>query len=72
MALPTATEVATLDYAMYGEPCVVVPAKSTIDTELMDIAMYGEPIVGNDGGGGGDPVTCPIMISGWGWSMGGF
>ena len=72
MAYPTPTELATMDYASLGEPAVDVPATSAVITATMDYAYLGGPFVVGDYAAGVGSVTCPIMISGWGWSMGGF
>jgi len=43
-----------------------------VDCGTFEYWQAGEqPPVYSEAGGGGD-ITCPIMISGWGWSMGGF
>lgn len=47
MALPTATQLATMDYAYLGRPYVKVATKSTIDLKTMDYAYLGEPFVSN-------------------------
>jgi hypothetical protein len=44
MALPSETDLATLDYAYLGQPFVQVEAKS-LDTETLDIAYLGAPFV---------------------------
>ena len=44
MALPSNTDLATLDIAYLGQPFVQVEAKS-LDTETLDIAYLGQPFV---------------------------
>lgn len=44
MALPSNTDLATLDVAYLGQPFVQVEAKS-LDTETLDIAYLGQPFV---------------------------
>ena len=47
MALPTKTNLQTMDYPFLGQPFVSVPAKSSIDTTTMDYAFLGQPFVTN-------------------------
>lgn len=56
MALPTATNLVTMNWSFNGQPFVEVPAKSTIDLTTMDWAFQGQPFVRNEYGGG---------IAGW-------
>ena len=44
MALPSNTDLATLDIAYLGQPFVQVEAKS-LDSETLDIAYLGQPFV---------------------------
>jgi hypothetical protein len=43
MALPTKTELLTLNYSWFGEPFCHVPAKSSIDLATLDYSWFGEP-----------------------------
>ena len=45
MALPSNTDLATLDIAYLGQPFVQVEAKN-LDTETLDVAYLGQPFVG--------------------------
>ena len=47
MALPTADNLKTMDYASWGQPFVDVPAKSSIDLKTMDWAYQAQPFVSN-------------------------
>ena len=44
MALPSNTDLATLDVAYLGQPFVQVEAKS-LDTETLDVAYLAQPFV---------------------------
>lgn len=48
MALPTPTQLATMDYVYLGAPFVYVPAKASILTQTMDYVYLGAPFVTND------------------------
>lgn len=65
MALPTKTNLLTLDYTYLGEPFCNVPAKSSIDLSSADYVYQGEPFVSNpDTSGGSVNVTLsPVTIS---------
>ena len=57
MALPSETDLASLNYAYLGQPFVQVEAKS-LDTETLDIAYLGAPFVAvGPGAVGPGPVT---------------
>lgn len=47
MALPTSTDLQTMNWAYGGEPFVNVPTVSTVNTFTMDYAYSGEPFVTN-------------------------
>lgn len=47
MALPTKTELQTMDYAFLGKPFVYVPAKTGMNLPSMDYAFLGQPFVVN-------------------------
>jgi hypothetical protein len=47
MALPTPTQLKTMDYAYQAQPFVYVGAKSTIDLKTMDYAYQAQPFVAN-------------------------
>lgn len=51
MALPTQSEITTLDYPSRGLPFNDVPASSTVDTGTMDYPSRGLPLVSNPFGG---------------------
>jgi len=59
MALPTQTDIATMDYSAAGQPFVKVPAKSTVDTTTMDYSFGGQPFVVNPFGGAAAPAFLP-------------
>lgn len=50
MALPTSTQLQTMDWSYGGVPFVDVPAKAGINTGTMDWSYGGLPFVTNDGG----------------------
>lgn len=62
MALPTPTELQTLDYGFNGEPFCGVPAKGAIDVKTMDYGFDGEPFVVNYGGEVPPPAYTPRVI----------
>lgn len=67
MALPTAAQLATLDYAYLGAPFCDVPAKSSIDTSTMDWAYLGAPFVCNwFGAVASGPLVGPSILIGAG------
>jgi len=47
MALPTQSDLITMDYSYQGQPFVNVSAKSGIDLTTMDYSYLGQPFVGN-------------------------
>lgn len=47
MALPTKTELQSMDYSWMGSPFVECPAKSGIDLTTMDYVWMGSPFVAN-------------------------
>jgi hypothetical protein len=51
MALPTKSDLETMDYSFNGEPFVDVPGNSSIDLMTMDWSYLGEPFVRNGAGG---------------------
>ena len=48
MALPTPTNLKTMDYAYQAQPFVQVPSKSAVITNTMDYAYLAQPFVTND------------------------
>ena len=62
MALPSNTDLATLDIAYLGAPFVFVEAKS-LDTETLDIAYLGAPFVGVGPGAAPPAGTRYILIT---------
>jgi hypothetical protein len=62
MALPSNTDLATLDYAYLGQPFVQVEAKS-LDTETLDIAYLGQPFVAVGPGAAPPAGTRYILIT---------
>lgn len=56
MALPTPTDLATMNYAFRGQPFVEVPAKSAVALAGMGYAYQGQPFVRNEGAGGAPPA----------------
>lgn len=59
MALPTSTDLQTMDYSYAGQPFVNVPSKATIDTGTMDWSYAGLPFVTNP------PQIGPVHIATW-------
>lgn len=55
MALPTTTDLITMDYVYHGAPFVEMPAKSTIDLTTMDYVYLGQPFVRNPAGAAPPP-----------------
>lgn len=45
MALPTLSDQLSFDYVLGGRPCVLGPAKSSIDTLSFDYVLGGRPFV---------------------------
>lgn len=60
MALPTSTDLQTMDYSYAGLPFVDVPAKGDILTGTMDWSYAGLPFVTNPGG-----VQGPTNLKTW-------
>lgn len=59
MALPTRTQIVTMDYAFNGEPFVQVAAKSGIDLDGIDYAYQAEPFWGLEvAASGAYTLTC--------------
>lgn len=56
MALPTKTDLQTMDYPFMGQPFVSVPAKFTVDTTTMDYPFMGQPFVTNPSASSGSTV----------------
>lgn len=61
MALPSNTDLATLDYAYLGAPFVQVEAKS-LDSETLDIAYLGAPFVAV-GPGAAPPAGLNVYVN---------
>jgi hypothetical protein len=59
MALPTNTDLQTMDWAAFGTSFVVVPSNNTVNTFTMDWAAFGAPFVTNPS------VSGPSNIGGW-------
>lgn len=59
MALPTSTDVSTLDYAYNGMPFGRVPATNLVNTFTMDYSYNGMPFVTNPS------VSGPTNIAGF-------
>ena len=51
MALPTATDLSTMDYAFAGSPFVNVESKAGQNTNSLDFAFDAQPFVGAQQGG---------------------
>lgn len=47
MALPTSTDLKTMDYSYQGQPFVNVPAKTGITLTTMDYSYQAQPFVSN-------------------------
>jgi hypothetical protein len=47
MALPSSTDVLTMDYSYAGLPFVNVPSNNTVNTQTMDWSYAGLPFVTN-------------------------
>lgn len=45
MAIPTASDLATLNFAWLGEPFADVPAKAAVNVATLDYAWLGQPFV---------------------------
>ncbi len=61
MALPTKTDLQTLDYSFFGEPYIQVASKSGIELDGLDYSFFGEPYWGLGVSGGGPQsytLTC--------------
>ncbi len=50
MALPTPTDLKTLDWSFQGQPFCDVSAKSTITLAGMDYSFQAQPLVANEAG----------------------
>ncbi|HOR79239.1 MAG TPA: hypothetical protein PKZ40_07210, partial [Anaerolineaceae bacterium] len=48
MALPTKTDLQTLDYSFFGEPYVQVASKSGVELDGLDYSFFGEPFWGTE------------------------
>jgi hypothetical protein len=57
MALPTKTDLLTMDYSYQGQPFVDVPAQDSIVLSTMDYTYQGQPFVRNEAGGAVVTVT---------------
>jgi|TARA_X000001382_G_scaffold40173_3_gene26930 hypothetical protein len=59
MALPTSSQIQTLDYKDWSLPVVYVDAKTGINSSTLDFTDWSLPVVGLSvsGGGGGDPAN---------------
>lgn len=49
MGLPSSSDLITMNFGFNGEPAVLVPASSSINTFTMDFGFNGEPFVINPG-----------------------
>ena len=64
MALPTATDILTMNFTHMGEPFVNVAAKEAVDTWTIDYTFFGEPFVTNHTPGtGGTALTLDLSDS---------
>lgn len=59
MALRTAEELMTLDWACAGSPFVDIAAKSAIDLSTLDVALQGSPFYGPSVGA--EPPEPPVI-----------
>lgn len=57
MAIPTASELVTLDFAFLGLPFCNIESKSGQDTQTLDFAYLGLPWFGASAGGAPPPPT---------------
>jgi hypothetical protein len=48
MALPTKTDLETMDFVFQGQPFVDVPSKPTVDLSTMDWSFHSQPFVSNN------------------------
>jgi hypothetical protein len=63
MALPTPTDLKTLDFVFLGQPFCQVPAKTAVTLAGMDYVYLGQPFVSNEGDSGPTPpVTSNIKF----------
>jgi len=68
MALPTKTDLQTMDYAHRGQPFADVPSKDAVDIKTMDYAYQAQPFVRNYSAGEALPspsVILPPQIITW-------
>lgn len=71
MALPTSSQIQTLDYTDWSLPVVYVDAKTGINSSTLDFTDWSLPVVGlsvsGGGGGGGDPTNVVYIKTDSGW-----
>ena len=65
MALPSKTDLITMNFAFKAQPFVSVPSKTGVDTMTMDYAYQAQPFVSNGmaAGGGSDTVLQPTFLN---------
>jgi hypothetical protein len=62
MALPTSTDIKTMDYSFNGEPFMYVITRATPDPLSMDFSYDGEPFAFNPNGQGGAGTHMQVNI----------
>ncbi len=62
MALPTQSDLKTMDFASQGQPFVKLSAKSNIDLLTGDFAFQGQPFIANSGDAIGEVLNIEAVL----------